>query len=59
MDALARINDKSGSIGIYAVVVDAIDDQAAAFYEKYGFIRFPSRPDRLFLSIETAKKAFA
>mgnify|MGYP001412474140 CR=1 FL=1 len=59
MDALVQIIDKSDSIGIYAVVVDAIDDRAAAFYEKYGFIRFPSRPDRLFLPIETAKKAFA
>jgi ribosomal protein S18 acetylase RimI-like enzyme len=59
MDALVQIIDKSSSIGIYAIVVDAINDQAAAFYEKYGFTKFPSRPDRLFLPIETAKKAFA
>lgn len=59
MDALVQIIDKSNSIGIYAIVVDAINDKAAAFYEKYGFMRFPSRPDRLFLPIEIAKKAFA
>lgn len=59
MDAMVQLIDKSGSIGIYAIIVDAIDENAAEFYAKYGFLRFPSRPDRLFLPIETAKKAFA
>lgn len=30
------------------VVVDAIDDDAAAFYERYGFIRAPEHPLRLY-----------
>jgi len=58
IDALVQIIDKSNSIGIYAVVVDAIDDKAASFYKKYGFMNFPSRPDRLFIPIEIAKKTF-
>ena len=31
------------------VVVDAIDEGAAAFYERYGFIRAPEHPLRLYL----------
>jgi len=30
------------------VVVDAIDEGAAAFYERYGFIRAPEHPFRLY-----------
>jgi ribosomal protein S18 acetylase RimI-like enzyme len=32
-----------------ALVVDAIDSAAADYYERYGFIRFPDGPRRLFL----------
>jgi len=32
-----------------AVVVDARDDVASGFYERYGFRRFQNHPDRLFL----------
>lgn len=58
MDALYRLVEQSNSIGIFTIVVDAIDDGAATFYQKYEFVRFPSRPDRLFLPVQTAKKAF-
>lgn len=30
------------------VVVDAIDEQAAAFYQRYGFLRIPEHPLRLY-----------
>jgi len=30
------------------IVVDAIDDEAAAFYERYGFLRAPEYPLRLY-----------
>lgn len=33
------------------VVVDAIDDQAAAFYRRWGFIEVPENPNRLFRKI--------
>jgi len=29
-------------------VVDAVDDNAAAFYERYGFVRAPEHPLRLY-----------
>lgn len=37
MDALDRILNLSEEMGYYAVEVDAIDDKAKSFYDKYGF----------------------
>ncbi|MCH7888052.1 MAG: GNAT family N-acetyltransferase [Proteobacteria bacterium] len=54
MDALTRAVAASALIGIYAVIVDAIDDNAKAFYRKYGFQPFPDTPTRLFIPLETA-----
>lgn len=42
---------------IFALVVDAKDEAAAAFYEHLGFRRFASRPMSLFLPIATALAA--
>ena len=42
---------------VFALVVDAKDDGAAAFYERLGFRRFASRPMSLFLAIATALRA--
>jgi GNAT superfamily N-acetyltransferase len=54
-DALSRIAFHSETVGTHCVVVDAIDERAAAFYAKYGFIPFPSRPLRLFLPVDTIR----
>lgn len=53
-DAIRRIVDLSERIGIFAIVVDAIDDNATAFYRKYGFIALVDQPLKLFLPIATA-----
>jgi ribosomal protein S18 acetylase RimI-like enzyme len=42
---------------IFALVVDAKDMAAVAFYENLGFRRFVSRPMSLYLPIATALKA--
>lgn len=42
---------------IFALVVDAKDDAAVAFYEHLAFRRFTSRPRSLYLTIATALKA--
>jgi GNAT superfamily N-acetyltransferase len=42
---------------IFALIVDAKDDAAAAFYEHLEFRRFLSRPMSLYLPIATAMKA--
>jgi GNAT superfamily N-acetyltransferase len=41
---------------IYAILVDAKDDTAAAFYGHHGFQAFTSRPRSLFLPLATARK---
>lgn len=47
----------SGHIGLYALVVDAKDEEAAAFYIRHGFVCFPDRPLKLFLSLDIARQA--
>lgn len=47
----------SNHIGLYALVVDAKDEAAAAFYIRHGFVRFPDRPLKLFLSLDIARQA--
>ena len=42
-----------------AVVVDAKDDRARSFYERYGFRAFPDYPRRLFLPMKTIRRLFA
>jgi ribosomal protein S18 acetylase RimI-like enzyme len=42
----------------FALVVDAKDDAAAAFYRRYGFRLFGSRPLSLYLPMSTALKLF-
>jgi ribosomal protein S18 acetylase RimI-like enzyme len=53
VNALRRIRDASESIGAYAVVVDAKDNSAKRFYEKFEFIAFVNDPLSLFLPIKS------
>ncbi|MXW91612.1 MAG: GNAT family N-acetyltransferase [Rhodospirillaceae bacterium] len=53
LDAIHRVVRAGDTIGVYAVVVDALHDRASAFYERYGFLPFPSRPLRLYLPLRT------
>lgn len=52
-DALTRALSLSSQIGTLAVVVQAKGDDARRFYERYGFQRFTSRPDHLYLMMKT------
>jgi GNAT superfamily N-acetyltransferase len=49
MDALSRCFKLSLEIGAMAVVVDAKDEGAARFYERYGFRRFEDLPLKLYM----------
>ena len=51
VNALTRIKVASQSIGAFAVVVDAKDDSAKQFYQKYGFTAFVNEPLALFIPI--------
>lgn len=52
-DAVRRTLRVAEEIAIHAVVVDAIDPTAAAFYARYGFRPFPGAELRLFLPLAT------
>ncbi|QGZ62992.1 GNAT family N-acetyltransferase [Paraburkholderia acidisoli] len=54
--ALDTALSASAAIGVQCVVVDAIDENAAGFYRKYGFEAFTGIPRRLFLPIATLKQ---
>ena len=56
-DAVRRILGAARSIAVFAIVVDAKDDAAAAFYRRFGFQPFPLQPSRLFLLTSTALAA--
>jgi len=48
-DAVQRVS--AANIGVYAVVVDAKDDNAVSFYEHHGFTRFESVSRTLFFEL--------
>ena len=57
-DAFLRLAAASRVIGIRAVLVHAIDDEARAFYLKHAeFLEFPAQSRTLFLPIETIAAA--
>jgi ribosomal protein S18 acetylase RimI-like enzyme len=54
MDAVHRTDQ--GPAAAFALIVDAKNDQAAAFYRRYGFRPFGRRPLTLFLPLLEALK---
>jgi ribosomal protein S18 acetylase RimI-like enzyme len=56
LDAIRRVLRASTAIAIYAVIVDAKNERAQTFYERYGFRAFAGEPRRLFLPLETFEK---
>ena len=57
-DSLQRVLQASQVMAVYAVVVDALNDRAAEFYQQFGFIPMPSQPLKLFLPIESVATLF-
>jgi GNAT superfamily N-acetyltransferase len=56
-DALKRSYDLSKILGSFAVVVDPLDLEAQAFYEKFDFIRLPDSK-KMFLPMKTIALLF-
>jgi hypothetical protein len=50
--------EHSWNIASVAVVVDAIDENAGAFYRHYGFIDIPNHTNRLFIPMKTVAQLF-
>lgn len=58
MDALHRSLQQSEHIASSAVVVEAIDEEARAFYLHFDFLPFPDYRNRLFLPMRTIASLF-
>jgi GNAT superfamily N-acetyltransferase len=56
MDALRRAVSHSDEVAAAMIVVDAMNDAAQQFYEKFGFESALNVAGRLFLPLGTAKK---
>lgn len=54
-DAVSRA--MRAEVGIYAIAVDAKDEQAASFYRHHGFLAFASALDKLFLPLSAVAQA--
>ena len=57
LDAVHRVVRASSAVAMHAVIVDALNDAAARFYARYGFVPFVSDPRRLALPLDTFVKA--
>jgi GNAT superfamily N-acetyltransferase len=55
--ALMQVLTIRQSLGVAVVVVHAIDDAAASFYEHYGFTRFRDEPSHLYYPLATFEMA--
>ena len=58
IDALRRVRVASDKLAVYAVVVDAKDERARAFYRRFDFIELPDSAKRLFLPMSTINDLF-
>lgn len=56
IDALRRCFENAANVAAVAVVVDAKDDDAAAFYRHFRFLALQTNPRRLYLPMKTVAK---
>ena len=59
MDALRRSVEAAANIAAMAVVVDAKDEAAEAFWRRFDFLPLQQRPRRLFLPMKTVAALFS
>jgi GNAT superfamily N-acetyltransferase len=58
VDAMRRCLALGDRLGVHALEVEAIDDDARRFYEKYGFIPLADDVRHLYLPLATVKQCF-
>ncbi|HJU20738.1 MAG TPA: GNAT family N-acetyltransferase [Stellaceae bacterium] len=58
-DAILRIVGAAETIGVRAILVHAISDDARAFYENWGFKPSPVEPMTLMITIDEARRMLA
>ena len=59
LHALCNALTVSETLGAFAVDVWAIDDEARAFYQKYGFAPLEDNPSHLYLPMKTVAAMFS
>jgi GNAT superfamily N-acetyltransferase len=59
IDALSRCPTITDKIGVHAVEVDAVDEQAAAFFTRFGSSPLPNSALHLFLYTVTTRDSFS
>jgi len=59
LDAFARCLGVAHEVAFRAIEVEAIDDQAASFSAKYGFLPFPCNPHHRTIALETVQQVFS
>jgi GNAT superfamily N-acetyltransferase len=57
LDALKRCIALADQVGVHAVEVDAIDEPARRFYERYGFVPLSDGALHLYMAIATVRDA--
>jgi predicted GNAT family N-acyltransferase len=56
IDALKRSLNVTSQVASLAVIVEAIDENAASFYQKYGFQQFKRHPSKLYLPMKSIEQ---
>jgi len=56
VDALSRVAALADKVGVRAVEVDAIDDEARSFYLKHGFVSLVDNRNHLWLPLGVVRK---
>jgi predicted GNAT family N-acyltransferase len=59
LDALRRSREASRHTASFAVVVEALNESAVAFYRRHDFLPFADQPTKLFLPMKTIAQLFA
>jgi ribosomal protein S18 acetylase RimI-like enzyme len=58
LDGLCRSYENSTRVASTVVIVDAENEQAVAFYQRYGYTVLPDQPSRLFILMTTIEKLY-
>lgn len=59
VDVFYRTKNVAANVGCIGLIVDAKDEQAAAFYISFGFEAFPEKPLLLYIDISSIRLALA
>lgn len=57
-DMFKRCINITSELGAHFIVLDALNDRAAAFYRRLGFVDIPSCPHRMLISMKKVRASF-